>query len=290
MRIPRWIWPLIPISLWLSGGCVGLSQQEYDLFIDQIRIQRQQQATITGLKKQVAHMASIVGYCSDEEQQLLANVQKSCQSDLVCTSSSIPIEVIKIDPYHQGRFMTLLAGRKHALFYFPAEGRELNEPEQKRLRDLVRPAWMDDGVRRTRFLVVAHPEDEREGSRQRAARRAQHVIDAIGELAGSLKQLAPAGSVPQPPLKDPGVASSPPVSASPYTTASLATSEAKRDSESLSAPLSSGSKGLIREGRVLYWIFPFSNPRERANLPSEDRPTQPGDQITRSVAVYRVDC
>lgn len=284
MRIPKWIWPLLPISLWLQSGCVMMSPEQYDAFRGRLFEHERKLIQLRGVAKQVEHLSSIVGYCSDEEQQLLAGVQKACQSGLVCSSTSIPIEVLKVDPYHQGRFMTLLSGRKHALFYFPAEGREMNEPEMKRLRDLVAPAWLDDGVRRTRFLVVAHPEDGREGSRVRAEKRAKYVIDTIGGIAVHLKRMTPE-LMKLPPEPAPST-----TLASANVGTSASEGEPKKEGDSLSAPLSPDSTELIRNGRVLYWIFPFSNAREKTILPPEDRPTQPGDQINRSVAVYRVDC
>lgn len=283
MKWLNWLSPLLPLSLWIIGGCATpeyvqalVSPYEKDL---------------ADLKNRASYLESIVGYCSDEETTLLKHVEAECQEQTVCTSASIPIEVIKVDPSHEGRFMTLLKNRKHVVFYFPIQARELGEPERKALRDLVKPAWRDDGARRTRFLVTSNPGEGNPAGRERAEKNAKLVIDAISDLAD---QAHPSETEPVP-LKefpageervtDPAGM----VRSASVSTAPLEVPEPPPAGEKLVAMPSDRARNLIKRGRVLYWLFPFLNPKELPTLPPEDRPRK-GDSIYRSVAVYRVDC
>lgn len=293
---------LLPIPLWFMGGC--------DLWIrDLIRVEltdlnKTAQTTQDDVRKVSRRLDQLEGhlaYCSDEVKKLLSTVQKECEAREVCTpnDANIQVEVLRIDPSKQGRFLSLFQERKHLAFYFPDRARSLTEVEKKSLRDLIKPAWLDDGERRTRFLVVSNIEDSSKGSLERAERRSWKVIDAIAEISRDVQVPAeptePAKQGPK--AGEAGLSRS--AAANPRSQESvllaangalpLPADRARAAGAAAAAEPVRSAKDIVRKGRVLNWIFPFSSPGEI--LRAEDRPNaKQDDKLTRSVWVYRVDC
>ena len=221
------------------------------------------------------------------------------------------VEVLRIDPSKQGRFLSLFQERKHLAFYFPDRPRPLNEVEKKSLRDLIKPTWLDDGERRTRFLVVSNVEDSSKGSLKRAEGRSWNVIDAIAEISRDIQPIEPPPenlheSVSETPRRAAAsgkgnhillaaasrttiLPSGRTPSAAPVASPPGAAAGTQLGSESTAASPDGAAKDIVRKGRVLNWIFPFSVPGE--TLRPEDRPNvKLDDKLARSVWVYRVDC
>lgn len=315
MAIPKLTRLLLPLPLWFLGGC--------DMWLREIvrdelsGVNTRTATTLLAVRKVTSRIDQLEGhlaYCSDEVRSLLSKVQKECLSRDVCTpnDANIQVEVLRIDPSKQGRFLSLFQERKHLAFYFPDRPRPLNEVEKKSLRDLIKPAWLDDGERHTRFLVVSNLEDSSKASLKRAERRSWNVIDAIAEISHDMQPAQELDPVPGAP-RDAGSEPLRSATASRASSILLAANGATPlPAEHAAAPASppgsaatpaagapaqgpaaepavSPAKAIVRKGRVLNWIFPFSVPGEI--LRPEDRPNvKQDDKLARSVWVYRVDC
>ena len=294
---------LLPIPLWFLGGC---DMWIRDLVREELAgLNTKAAMTQLAVRKVSGRLDQLEGhlaYCSDEVKSLLSKVQKECMAREVCTpnDANIQVEVLRIDPSKQGRFLSLFQERKHLAFYFPDRTRGLTDVEKKALRDLVKPTWLDDGDRHTRFLVVSNLEDSTKGSLERAERRSWKVIDAIAEISRDVQvpgePSQPAGQPPQ--GGETGLTRS--AAATPRSQESvllaatgllsLPVDRASAVSAPVAAePAPNPAKDIVRKGRVLNWIFPFSVPGEI--LRTEDRPNvKQDDRLARSVWVYRVDC
>lgn len=301
MALPKLTRMLLPIPLWFLGGC---DMWIRDIVREELASVNTKTATnqvaVRKVSERIDQLEGHLAYCSDEVKSLLSKVQKECMARDVCTpnDANIQVEVLRIDPSKQGRFLSLFQERKHLAFYFPDRARTLTEVEKKSLRDLIKPAWLDDGERHTRFLVVSNLEDSSKGSLERAERRSWRVIDAIAEISRDVQQPTepalqrPAAFGPEPPQtaaarRADGVL----VAANGATTLppAAAAKAAEPAAGAPDAPQATPAKDIVRKGRVLNWIFPFSVPGEI--LRAEDRPNiKQDDKLARSVWVYRVDC
>lgn len=260
MTLRRLIPIVFPIPFVLTTGCADwvrdIVRQEIKQPVAQII------RSVDETQKFVNRIESHLSYCSDEVKGLLGLVQKQCQQQLVCTNKQldIEIEVLKIDPSREGRFLSLMQDRRHQAFYFQSLPRELTDFEKKQLRDLVRPAWLDQRERKTRFLVVSHPENETPGAMERAESRGWKVIYEIAEISAELTSQSQGGKPP--------------------TAEEIEPPPAGEQREAATQ--------MIRNGRVMHWIFPFSVRGEK--IRAEDRPQLTTEKLSRSVWVYRVDC
>lgn len=290
---------LLPIPLWFLGGC---DMWIRDLVREELAgLNTKAAMTQLAVRKVSGRLDQLEGhlaYCSDEVKSLLSKVQKDCVDHEVCTpnDANIQVEVLRIDPSKQGRFLSLFQERKHLAFYFPDRTRSLTDVEKKSLRDLIKPAWLDDGERRTRFLVVSNLEDSSKGSLDRAERRSWKVIDAIAEISREI-QVLPEPPESSPKAPEPGLSRS--AAAAPRTKDGVllaanhllslpAQAGAAGVAAKTTEPAASSARDIVKKGRVLNWIFPFSVPGE--TLRAEDRPPKLDDKLARSVWVYRVDC
>jgi hypothetical protein len=287
---------LLPIPLGFLASCDvwfrEIVREELALAETKIATTSQSVRKVTSRLDQLeGHLA----YCSDEVKSLLSKVQKECQAKDVCTpnDANIQVEVLRIDPSKQGRFLSLFQERKHLAFYFPDRARELTDVEKKALRDLIKPTWLDDGERHTRFLVVSNIEDGTTGALKRAERRSWRVIDTIAEISREMQ--VPAGTPAEPAPEAGGALTKSAAAPRPQGSVMLAANGTpplpSARAASPAEPSASGgaaqAKEIVRKGRVLNWIFPFSVPGEI--LRPEDRP-KPDEKLVRSVWVYRVDC
>lgn len=297
MAIPKLTRMLLPIPLWLAGGC--------DLWIRDIVREEltslntkaaTNQVAVRQVSRRLDQLEGHLAYCSDEVKSLLSKVQKECMARDVCTpnDANIQVEILRIDPSKQGRFLSLFQERKHLAFYFPDRARSLTEVEKKGLRDLIKPAWLDDGERHTRFLVVSNLEDSSKASLERAERRSWKVIDAIAEISRDVQTPdeptlhRPAEFGPEPPRSASARAVDRVLLAANGATA-LPPASSAQAADAAGGLRVTPAKDIVRKGRVLNWIFPFSVPGEI--LRPEDRPNvKQDDKLARSVWVYRVDC
>ena len=286
---------LLPIPLWFLGGCESWIR---DLVHEQMGSADNKIAvTSLSVRKIASRLDQLEGhlsYCSDEVKKLLNKVQSECQAKEVCTpnDANIQVEVLRIDPSKQGRFLSLFQERKHLAFYFPDKLRELTAVEKKSLRDLVKPTWLDDADRHTRFLVVSNIEDGSTGSLSRAEARSWRVINTIAEISRDMEvpsetPTAPKQEAGSEPLKS--AAAPRPASSVLFATngPTILPKERSGGFTPAEAP-APASKAIVHKGRVLNWIFPFSVPGEI--LRPEDRASKPDEKLARSVWVYRVDC
>lgn len=292
---------LLPIPLLFTAAC---DMWIRDLVRDEVAGLNTKTATtklsVEKVARRLDQLEGHLAYCSDEVKSLLSKVQKECMAREVCTpnDANIQVEVLRIDPSKQGRFLSLFQERKHLSFYFPEHSRSLTDVEKKSLRDLIKPTWLDDGERHTRFLVVSNLEDSTKGALSRAERRSWKVIDAIAEISRDVQ-------LPTEPTHSPGLpakggetglarsAAATPRSGDSVLVAATGLISLPADRASAAGapaaaePALNPAKEIVRKGRVLNWIFPFSVPGEI--LRAEDRP-KPEDKLGRSVWVYRVDC
>ncbi|MFO0575835.1 MAG: hypothetical protein U1A78_17700 [Polyangia bacterium] len=292
----RWLTIFYPIALLAQGGCVAGPGSQPGHLVSHSESRSWPQA-MQILEDRVSLIEAHMTYCSDEVKRLLGQVEQACNRADVCTEgeTDILVEVLRSDPHKEGRFLTLMQDRKHAVFYLPSEGRLLTDPERKQLRDLVKPAWFDEDTRRTRFLVVSHPEDTRIESMERAQRRGNRVIDAIKQISREMGVKEPlteqdareraqtAGAAMSREGADAVLVASRPgaITAVPKGTAT--------EAEPPPAPgNAAASLQPAPQRRILHWIFPFSVKGEA--LRSEDRPRAASDKVHRSVWVFRVDC
>ena len=302
---------LLPLPLCLLGGCESWLREIVHEEMASLKYKTATNAfAVRKVSGRLDQLEGHLAYCSDEVKSLLSKVQKECQSRDVCTPNdvNIQVEVLRIDPSKQGRFLSLFQERKHLAFYFPDRPRQLTEVEKKSLRDLIKPTWLDDGERRTRFLVVSNVEDSSKGSLKRAEGRSWNVIDAIAEISRDMQASEP----PPAPLQEGGSETAHRTTAGKGTgvllaaanhTTPLPSARALSADAALASPpgaaagtqpgaaaASDGAaKAMVHKGRVLNWIFPFSVPGE--TLRPEDRPNvKLDDKLARSVWVYRVDC
>jgi hypothetical protein len=293
----RWLKILWPIAFWTHSACVSAPTPQSGL-LDIQPESRGWQSTMQNLEDRISLIEAHLTYCSDEIRRLLGRVEQACTSSDVCREgeTDILVEVLKSDPQKEGRFLTLMQDRKHVAYYLPAEGRELTAAERKQLRDLVKPAWFDEGTRHTRFLVVSHPEDNRPEAYNRAERRGQKIIDAITEISRQMGVREPlrgeahgGGQRPQPGAAGTKEDAHTLQVAAQVGGQSLAPADAARES---AEPQPASGEAAAAQGkprhRVLHWIFPFFIKGE--SLRPEDRPRSANDKLNRSVWVYRVDC
>lgn len=292
---------LLPIPLLFTAAC---DMWIRDLVRDELAGLNTKTATtklsVDKVARRLDQLEGHLAYCSDEVKSLLSKVQKECMAREVCTpnDANIQVEVLRIDPSKQGRFLSLFQERKHLAFYFPDHSRSLTDVEKKSLRDLIKPTWLDDGERHTRFLVVSNLEDSTKGALSRAERRSWKVIDAIAEISRDVQLPAEPPQSPGLPSKGGETGLSRSAAATPRSADSVlvaATGVLSLPADRASAagapaaaePALNPAKDIVRKGRVLNWIFPFSVPGEILRV--EDRP-KVEDKLGRSVWVYRVDC
>lgn len=305
---------LLPLPLCLLGSCESWLREIVHEEMASLRTKTViNQMAVRKVSGRLDQLEGHLAYCSDEVKALLSKVQKECLARDVCTpnDANIQVEVLRIDPSKQGRFLSLFQERKHLAFYFPDRPRPLTDVEKKSLRDLIKPTWLDDGERRTRFLVVSNVEDSSKGSLKRAEGRSWNVIDAIAEISRDIQPIEPPPenlheSVSETPRRAAAsgkgnhillaaasrttiLPSGRTPSAAPVASPPGAAAGTQLGSESTAASPDGAAKDIVRKGRVLNWIFPFSVPGE--TLRPEDRPNvKLDDKLARSVWVYRVDC
>ena len=268
-------WLIMP---WLFGNC-GLSQTIKDEF-DKLHSQLTDLQAITESQgHRIGRIEDFLTYCPDEVQRLVGRVEKECEKSDTCTLSEadIRIEVKNVAPWLGGKFLSLMQDRKHVALYVPPDGK-LGDADKKQLRDLVLPAWLSDGARRTRFLVVSHATDNQPEPMYQASKRGKYIIREITSLARNMAK-------EQQPVEDnhglPGGAG---------TLAPGAGADALRPAD---GPPKSEAAGPATESSrlpryLLHWTLPF--PRGGEQLRPEDRPRQATDKLATSVFVYRVDC
>lgn len=236
------------------------------------------------MSNRVAEIEGYLTYCPDEVKGLVGRVEKECETQEYCalTEADIRVEVRNVAPWAGGRFLSLMQDRKHVALFPAADGR-IADAEKKQLRDLVLPAWLHEGDKRTRFLVVSHAVDNQPASLVQASVRGKGVISEIKGLAAKLEHEAAAIAAsraepsPAPPPSDAPLQSQPSAAVTPASlpTAVPATGAASADPPHLPRYL-------------LHWAVPF--PRNGESVRPEDQPRQRGDKLTSSVFVYRVDC
>lgn len=284
MSPSRFIQTLLPLPLIALTSCGSMIQEA--VREELARNERESEPSviqrlrgeISRLQHELAQIEEHLTYCSYEVKSLLSDVQHECEHKLECSSEAIDVAVLKYDPSQHGRFLSLMQERRHQAFYLPSEPRALLSEEKKLLRDLVEPAWLDDHRHKTRFLVVSHPENASVAAQDRAKRRSQLFVEAIAAIAEEKEQ----GSAPTV-LKDlayPVAVAAPAATTQPVS--------AQTGIPGVGSPPSSRAVRLIREGRILHWVFQFETSREY--LPVGDRPRAANERLNRSVWVYRVDC
>lgn len=282
MKLSRVFQTLLPIPIFLLTSCQGWIRNAVQFELARIDregdpgVLQTLRSDLARMQLELVQVEEHLTYCAEEVRSLLQKVQQECEQKLVCTSEAIDAAVLEYDPSHQGRFLSLMQDRRHQAFYLPTEPRALLSQEKKLLRDLVAPAWLDDRRRKTRFLIVSHPENESPAALERAKRRSLQFVE---EIAGIAQEREHAASLAQ--LKE---VAAPVADVRPPGGTTQGVSMAVKSPESKP---SSQAVRLIREGRILHWVFPFETPRENIRL--DDRP-RAGDRISRSVWVYRVDC
>lgn len=288
MRLSKVFRALLPIPIVMLASCQSWVHEAVRFELARIdregdpSVMQILRADLARVQMDLIRVEEHLTYCADEVKQLLSEVQKECEKMLVCTSSSSVIEaaVLKYDPSQHGRFLSLMQDRRHQAFYLPAEVRPLSSEDKKHLRDLVSPAWLDDRRRKTRFLIVSHPEGSSPGAQERAKRRSWQFVEEIASIAEEMERspaLAPSSVAL---LKRGALPARPPEATNQNASASVGAAPQE-------GAASSRAVRLIREGRILHWVFPFETPHE--NIRIDDKP-RGGDRINRSVWVYRVDC
>lgn len=277
--------------IWARWLLLGLGLGGCDPRVEQMQLDL---AALRGLldrgTQRLDRIEEHLAYCSDEVKTLLGRVEKECSANLVCTmnETNLVVDVLKVDPSREGKFLSLMQERRHVVFYMPPDGRDLLETEKKQLRDMIKPAWLDDGLRKTRFLVVAHPEDDRQSSRERAERRARRVLDEIALVGKELNERTLVQLRAAQPATATATATVTDGEPAPAKVEIEPAPAGEAPVQGASSQLTSDAVQMLRQGRVLYWIFPFTVRNE--TLHQEDRPRQNSDRLTRSVWVYRVDC
>ena len=275
-------WLIVP---WAMSGCFELPEgvvRDLEWQRGQITYLRSQHGLVS---HRVTEIEGFLTYCPDEVKGLVGKVEKECETQEYCSLSEadIRIEVRNVAPWAGGRLLSLMQDRKHIALFPSVDGR-LTEMEKKQLRDLVRPAWLHDGDKRTRFLVVSHAIDNQAASLIQASLRGKQVIHEIKGLAEKVSQQAVAAASRVEPELSP---------------ASLP-SNSLLPSQPSAAPLPAGWSGVAPSTAattadvqrlphyLLHWAVPF--PRGGESVRPEDQPRQRGDKLTSSVFVYRVDC
>ena len=289
MRLAPSLRALLGCSFCFLTGCSSLLWPSRSEFTEMQNVLRVLRAKMDDHDTRIFRLATHLTYCSDEVTALVTKVTEDCNGapDSVCRldENSVAVQLTELDPTGQGRFLALMQDNRHVVFYGLNGKGELSATDRKSLRDLVKPAWLDDGKRRTRFVVAAHPEDQRPGSIARAKQRALQVVQAVHAITQEAPELIGL-SLPKSTL-----------SSEMQTTTSTIPSPSPLTSEptsgdSSSAPVSSVEQAqpylkLIHDGRVLPWVFKFSVRGE--TLRPDDRPKEP-NALSRSVWVFRVDC
>ena len=276
-------WLIVP---WATSGCVELPEQvkhEIEWQRGQIMYMRGQHKTVS---RRVTEIEGYLTYCPDEVKGLVGRVEKECETQEYCslTEADIRVEVRNVAPWAGGRLLSLMQDRKH-ISLFPSVDHPLTEAEKKRLRDLVQPAWLHDGDKRTRFLVVSHAVDNQAKSLVQASERGKQVIQEIKGLAAKMNQE---------PVVSSEIRSEPERSPAELPSASSSQSQ-PGTAQGPAVPASAVPAGRATVPAVpplprylLHWAVPFLRGGEP--LRPEDQPRQPSDKLTSSVFVYRVDC
>lgn len=307
--LQRAVHVLWPVALLLLDGChADYYDDELRRLRTELTEQRSAQAAVEG---RVRGIEEFLTYCPDEVKRLIGQVDQACASGEYCalTERAIRLQVLDVARWNGGRFLSLMQDRKHVALFLPPDGRELRDVERKQLRDLIEPAWLDDHDRRTRFLVVSHPQGPDTAAMGQAKKRGDYVIremetivsklrppsvapagEAAGEAGQSVPHSAPAGapatstSSMRPLTLDANATGSlnsltpPPAVALPPLSPGGTPSDSAAPSPTLAVP---------RPRYILHWVFPFY--REGEVLRPEDRP--PKIELLRSsVFVYRVEC
>jgi hypothetical protein len=277
-------WLIVP---WTLSGC-----DIPDNVRAELAWQHNQIKTFRGwtdfMGRRMGQIEDYLTYCPDEVQRLVGRVEKECETQEYCSLSEadIRLEVRNVAPWAGGRFLSLMQDRKHIALYPGADGR-LSDAEKKQLRDLVLPAWLDDGARRTRFLVVSHAADNQPDSLLQASSRGKRVIREITSLAEKMNKEQMVAAVGQPAAEP--LHSAFPVSAT--TAESTADAPGPTVGTAAAPPTAAAAPPPARRALpryLLHWAVPF--PRGGEPLRGEDQPRQRGDKPNSSVFVYRVDC
>lgn len=274
---------MLPLSLALLTSC-GPSLTEHARLGNDLKFLRQ---ILDKQDRQLRRLTTHIMYCSDEVTSLLGRVDQECSAapNHVCTlqNANIMGEVANLDPSGQGKFLSLIQDHKHISLYALNPKLGLQPMDRKQLRDLVKPAWLNDGRRQTRILVVSHPEDDRPGSIERATKRGNMVTEEIFAIAMEMERPSQDNTIEPPPAGEKALIS--------------ITMEKPLGAESKSASLETASSGAAAvkteeippslQKRVLHWVFRFTSKNDVFR--SDDKPKRPGD-ILNSVWVFRVDC
>lgn len=273
-------WLIVP---WAMSGCdlPDDVRREIEWQRGQIMYMRNQHGIVS---RRVTEIEGYLTYCPDEVKGLVGKVEKECETQEYCSLSEadIRIEVRNVAPWAGGRLLSLMQDRKHIALFPSADGR-LTDLEKKQLRDLVRPAWLQDGDKRTRFLVVSHASDNQAASLIQASVRGKQVIHEIKGLAEKVRQQAAADAASRP---EPAVSLASLPSGSPLPSQSSAVPAGL--SGAAPSPAATTSETQRLPHYLLHWAVPF--PRGGESVRPEDQPRQRGDKLTSSVFVYRVDC
>lgn len=274
-------WLIVP---WAVSSCIPEDvQREIEWQHGQLSYMKDKNRQMSN---RIAEIEGYLTYCPDEVKGLVGRVEKECETQEYCalTEADIRVEVRNVAPWAGGRFLSLMQDRKHVALFPSTDGR-VTEAEKKQLRDLVLPAWLHEGDKRTRFLVVSHAVDNQAASLVQASVRGKNVIREIKGLAEKMAKEAAAMSASRP-EPDPSPASQPsdaPLQSQPSAAAVPA-----------SLPTAAPAAGAAPTDTshlpryLLHWAVPF--PRNGELIRPEDQPRQRGDKLTSSVFVYRVDC
>lgn len=284
MSIAKLIRSMLPASLALLSAC-GPTAEQYASLRSDLQMLRE---ILSRQDRQLRRLTTHIMYCSDEVSNLLGRVDQECSAseDHICTlqNANIMGEVASLDPSGQGKFLSLMQDHKHVPLYALNPKLGLPPVERKMLRDLVKPAWLNDGRRQTRILVVSHPEDDRPGSIARATQRSKMVIDEIYGIAMEMEKPTAIEPTPEPPPAGEHALVSMAVEKHAPSATNMSAAEPPPSGEPQTKPPTI-PKSL--QDRVLHWVFRFSSKNDV--LRSEDKPKRPLD-ITSSVWVFRVDC
>lgn len=290
--IQRAVHVLWPVALLLLDGCYN---EQFDDQIGRLRNELLEQRSVhSAIEGRVRSIEEFLTYCPDEVRRLIGQVDQACEAGEYCelNEREIRLQVLDVARWNGGRFLSLMQDRKHVALFLPPEGRELRDVERKQLRDLIEPAWLDDRDRRTRFLVVSHPQGLDPAGKGQAKRRGDYVIREMMTIVGKLHPPLPSSAGTQ--LSAPQAVQPPSVGTValaslhglplPATSAVPALTPPTIAAGSLSGPTPAAAQ---RPRYILHWVFPFF--REGEVLRPEDRPAK-AELLKSSVFVYRVEC
>lgn len=170
----------------LSPAC-GPSQAEHSALADQLaktrsELDRYRRDTDSELRELAAS-----ALCRPETRDLLDLVRENLrrcaerpggtarpQTD-TCTNLDVQPAVMRADPSHRGRFLSVMNGLRHEAFYLQPnrKGSYTPAPERlQRLSHLVQVPWL----RTTQFLIVVHPVPGEPDEVGEANRRAEVLV------------------------------------------------------------------------------------------------------------------